>query len=185
MTGRSRAVFLDRDGTLVEDEHYLADASATRLVAGAAEAVRRLNGAGVLVVVVTNQSGIAQGLITPAQYELTRARLDALLADAGAHLAGTYHCPHHPSISGPCNCRKPGTALFLQAAREFDIDLTRSLFAGDRFRDIEPGLTLGGRAMLIPSRETPPEDLDRAKAEAAVAPDLASAVETFLALPAA
>src|SRR5574338_106156 len=109
MTGTRRAAFLDRDGTLIEDAIYLADPDRMRLLPGAAAAVRELNAHDVLAIVVTNQSGIAQGLLTEAQYEATRQRLDALLAERGARIDASYHCPHHPSVSGSCDCRKPAT----------------------------------------------------------------------------
>lgn len=181
MNGTRRGAFLDRDGTLIEDAHYLRDASAVRLLPGAADAVRRLNAAGVLVFVVTNQSGIARGLITPAQYEATRARLDALLAAAGARLDGSYHCPHHPDVDGPCACRKPATGMHREAARAHGVDLTRSLYAGDRHRDVAPGLALHGFARLVPSPDTPAGERHEAARLGLLAPSLEGAVEAFLA----
>ncbi|HSA56349.1 MAG TPA: HAD-IIIA family hydrolase [Gemmatimonadaceae bacterium] len=178
-TGR-RAAFLDRDGTLIEDAHYLADADAVRLLPGAAAAVRELNAAGVLAIVITNQSGIALGRITPRQYEGTRERLDHLLLETGARLDGTYHCPHHPAVTGPCTCRKPGVALHRRAASDLGIDLTRSLFVGDRQRDVAPGRELGGFARLVPSRDTPPDEVAQAVRDGAVADTLAQAVRQYL-----
>ena len=99
------AVFLDRDGTIIEDVGYLGDPERMRLLPDAAEAIARLNRAGLLAVVVTNQSGIARGLFDEDAYEATRFRLDRLLADQGARLDAQYHCPHHPELSGPCECR--------------------------------------------------------------------------------
>ena len=180
MTPSRGAAFLDRDGTLVVDQHYLAQADRMRLVAGAADAVRRLNDAGIPVIVVTNQSGIARGLMTPAQYELTRSRLEALIAEAGARITATYHCPHFPEVSGPCECRKPGTLLYRRAAQDHDLDVRRSLYAGDRMRDVIPGQRLGGLAVLVPSPETPVEDLDTARREAVVLATLGAAVDRFL-----
>ena len=181
MTGQRRAAFLDRDGTLIEDAHYLADAAAMRLVPGAADAVLRLNAAGVLAIVVTNQSGIAQGLLTAADYERTRERLDELMSAAGARVDASYHCPHHPQINGPCDCRKPGTGMHRAAERALNIDLRGSLYVGDRFRDVAPGLALGGLAVLVPSPSTPREDLERAEREAVVAPTLQTAIDRYLA----
>ena len=103
------AAFLDRDGTVIEDAHYLSDAARIVLLPGVAEAVRTLNDASVLAVIVTNQSGIAQGLLTEAQYAATREMLATLMREAGARLDAQYHCPHYPSVGGPCECRKPGT----------------------------------------------------------------------------
>lgn len=178
MTGRRRAAFLDRDGTLIRDANYLARPDDVELLPGIADVVRRLNEARVLVVVVTNQSGIARGLLTEAQYDATRERLDALLGAAGGRIDATYHCPHHPDISGPCDCRKPGTGLYQRAAAEHGIDLTASLYAGDRYRDVSPGLALGGLALLVSSPSTPDEDINCAGDRRS--PSLAHAVDRFL-----
>lgn len=143
------AVFLDRDGTIVEDPGFLHEAAAVRLLPGAAAAIRRLNEAGWPVVLVTNQSGIARGLYTVRDYEAVQRRLEQLLAAAGARLDAALHCPHHPAFTGPCSCRKPGTRLFREAAEKFGIDLTRSWFVGDRLSDVEPARRLGGRGLLV------------------------------------
>ena len=174
------AAFLDRDGTLMRDMHYPRDPDLVVLIDGAADAVRRLTDAGVVPVVVTNQSGIAQGMVSQAQYEAVRDRLDALLRAAGAEVAATYFCPHHPDFTGPCECRKPGTLLYRSAARELGLDLGRSLFVGDRWRDVQPGLELGGLGVLVPSEATPQADRERAAREATVLPTLGDAVELYL-----
>lgn len=148
------AVFLDRDGTLIEDTGYLARADQVRLLPGAAEAVRRLRAAGYAAVVVTNQSGIARGLLTEADYAATAERLASLLAAEGASLDAQYHCPHLPQITGPCECRKPGTLLYRRAAAELDLDLRESWWIGDRSRDVEPAAALGGRGLLL-GRDAP------------------------------
>jgi D-glycero-D-manno-heptose 1,7-bisphosphate phosphatase len=174
------AAFLDRDGTLIEDEAYLGDPDRVRLLPGAADAVRRLNHAGILTIVVTNQSGIARGFITEAQYESTRVRLDELLRAHGAHVDASYHCPHLLEISGPCDCRKPGTGLYLRAARDHDIDLRASLYVGDRLRDVEPGLTLGGMPIFVPSAASVPREIDEARGRVKVLDSLGDAVARFL-----
>ena len=180
MSGTRLAAFLDRDGTLIEDAVYLADPDRVRLLPGAVAAVRALNERGVLVIVVTNQSGIAQGLLTEAQYEATRDRLVKLIHDAGARIDATFHCPHYPSVNGPCECRKPGTLLYRRAAEEFDIDLAASLYVGDRDRDVAPGLSFGGFARLVPSPSTPERDLDLARERGILATSLGDCVEAFL-----
>jgi len=145
----SAAVFLDRDGTLVEDPGYLNDPSRVKLLPGAGEAVAALKRAGYLVVIVTNQSGIARGLITPAQYEAVAARTAELLAAAGGPPDAQYHCPHLPEISGPCGCRKPGLDLYRQAIARFGIDPARSWWVGDKESDLLPAGALGGRGIGI------------------------------------
>ena len=176
------AAFLDRDGTLIEDAHYLADPDAVRLLPNVADALKLLNEARVLAIVVTNQSGIAQGLLTESQYQRTRARVVELLAHEGARIDDTYHCPHHPSVSGNCDCRKPGTGMYRQAERKHHIDLTRSLYVGDRRRDVEPALDLHGIGILVPSAETPPNDTSWARAHARVAVTLEDAIRDYLAI---
>jgi histidinol-phosphate phosphatase family protein len=175
------AVFLDRDGTLIDDEHYLADPDRVRLRPGAARAVRRLREAGLATVVVTNQSGIARGLFGEAEYEAVRARLDALLAAEGAALDASYHCPHHPDFGEACACRKPGIALFQQAASEHALDLARSAFVGDRFRDVAPAARFGALGVLVPSPDTAFADLERARLQFALATTLDAAVDRVLA----
>jgi D-glycero-D-manno-heptose 1,7-bisphosphate phosphatase len=180
MTARRRAAFLDRDGTLIEDAVYLADADRVRLLPGAVAAVRALNDHDILTIVVTNQSGIAQGLLTEAQYEATRDRLVKLMRNAGARIDATFHCPHYPAVSGPCECRKPGTLLYRRAAEQFGIDLASSLYVGDRDRDVAPGLSFGGFARLVPSPSTPESDLDHARERGILATSLGECVDEYL-----
>ncbi|MGQ0765733.1 MAG: D-glycero-alpha-D-manno-heptose-1,7-bisphosphate 7-phosphatase [Gemmatimonadota bacterium] len=175
MTGRP-AAFLDRDGTLITDAHYPGDPAAVRIVPGAAAAIRRLNGSGIPVVVITNQSGIARGFITEQQYQATHDRMVTLFSAAGATIDATYHCPHYPEVTGTCDCRKPATGMYLRASRDLDLDPGSSLFVGDRRRDVEPALTLGGFGVLVPSRDTPREELAWAVEHASVATDLAAAL---------
>ena len=174
-----RAVFLDRDGTIIEDRGYLADPAAICLLPRAAEAVARLNRAGLPVLVVTNQSGIARGLLDEAAYASTAGRLDELLADAGARLEGHYHCPHHPDFTGPCECRKPGPLLYRRAATDHGLQLGASWWVGDRLRDVLPAECFGGRGLLIAQ---PP--LNELSAPAAgrfpLVRDLAAAVDIIL-----
>lgn len=180
MTGSARAAFLDRDGTLIEDANYLADPDAIQLLPGAPDSVRVLNEHGILAIVITNQSGIAQGLLTEAQYAATRDRLDHLMKAGGARIDATFHCPHYPPLSGPCECRKPGTLLYRRAAEQFGIDLARSLYVGDRDRDIAPGLAFGGFVRLVPSGSTPQGDLDLARQRGVLATSLNQAIDDYL-----
>jgi D-glycero-D-manno-heptose 1,7-bisphosphate phosphatase len=143
------AVFLDRDGTIIEDVAYLRDTEQVRLLPGAANAIKRLNASGFLAIVVTNQSGIARGLLSRNDYQLTERRVDELLAQDGAHLDAHYFCPHLPELTGPCDCRKPGALLYRQAAEHFHIDLARSWWVGDRMRDVLPADILGGHGILV------------------------------------
>jgi D-glycero-D-manno-heptose 1,7-bisphosphate phosphatase len=149
MADGRRAVFLDRDGTIVDDPGFLHQPAHVKLLAGAAEGIRRLNAAGYLVVVVTNQSGIARGLYTVADYRAVEKRLGELLAKQGAHIDVSYFCPHHPQAPEPCACRKPRTKLFFDAQAALGIDFARSWWVGDRLSDVQPARTLGGKAILV------------------------------------
>lgn len=147
------AVFLDRDGTLVEDPGYLHDPSRVVLLPKVTEGLAVLARAGWPLVVVSNQSGIARGLFGLEAYLAVMDRIAEVLAPHGIRFLASYHCPHLPELTGPCACRKPGTALFERAAREHDLELARSWFVGDRLRDVEPACRLGGRGVLLPGRD--------------------------------
>ena len=174
------AAFLDRDGTIIRDTEYLRDPDQVELLPGAANAIRRLNEAGWPVIVVTNQSGIARGLLTEQDYERVRMRVDKLIAAEGGKIDASYHCPHLPEITGPCGCRKPGTKLYSDAAAEHGLDPERSWFVGDRIRDVAPGDHFGGRSVMLLVESTP--EADRAAAAARLTADsLAAAVDIILA----
>jgi D-glycero-D-manno-heptose 1,7-bisphosphate phosphatase len=143
------AVFLDRDGTLIEEVNYLADPDGVVLIPGAVEALTLLRDAGFALVVVTNQSGIARGVYGVEDYEAVAQRLNELLAAHGLRLDATHFCPHHPDVSGDCFCRKPATGMHRKAAEELGLDPTRSFFVGDRVRDLLPALELGGEGVLV------------------------------------
>ena len=179
----NRAVFLDRDGTIVEDPGFLHEPDKVKLLAGAAEAIRRLNEAGYRVIVVTNQSGIARGRYTVADYEAVQRRLSELLAaqGGGAHLDGAYFCPHHPLLSGPCECRKPGVKLFREAQAAFDIDFSQSWWVGDRLSDVQPARVLGGAGILVATGEGVLHHGQARALGVTVVADLAAAVQKILA----
>ena len=182
---RVQAALLDRDGTIVLDTDYLRDPESVTLLPGAAAAIRRLSSAGIPSVVCTNQSGIARGIISLAQYRAVRRRIDELLLAEGAVLLDSLACPHHPEITGPCGCRKPGTALYERAALAHGFDLSHSAFIGDKARDVEPARAFGARAWLVRSTVTP--DADVALAErggARVVRSLTEAVDELLTSPA-
>mgnify|MGYP006137579173 CR=1 FL=1 len=150
------AVFLDRDGTLIVDRHYLAHPDGVALLPGAGEAVARLNAAGFIVVLATNQSGIGRGYFTAEQYEAVHARLVRELALHGARLDAEYHSPDFEG-GGPDADRKPGAGMFLRAAREHGVDLARSWWIGDRRRDVEAAGRFGARGFLVCSPESEAE----------------------------
>lgn len=176
------AAFLDRDGTIIRDANYVRDPNDVELLPDAAGAIRRLNSQGIVVVIVTNQSGIARGYLSLDDYRLVEARVSELLTAEGARVDASYMCPHYPDITGPCDCRKPGLGLYRQAIADHHLDATRSLFVGDRWRDVAPGRALGGFCVMLDVSSTPAEDRVVARQEAvATAASLSDAVDLFLA----
>lgn len=180
-----RAVFLDRDGTILDDPGFLHEPGEVKLLAGAGEAIKRLKENGYLVVVVSNQSGIARGLYTVADYEAVQRRLGELLAAFGAHLDASYFCPHHPQFPGnsgapTCDCRKPGLTLFREAAEALDIDFTRSWWVGDRLSDVQPALALDGQGILVATGEGNLHQGQARALDVMVVADLAAAAEEIL-----
>ena len=150
------AVFLDRDGTIIEDVGFLRDLSHIDLLPWAPNAIRALNDAGYAVVVITNQSGVGRGLFDEVHVRATHAALDRLLATGGARVDGYYYCPHYPKSADPryggaCDCRKPAPGLLRRAAADLDLDLPASWMVGDWWRDVEAGLAAGTRTILIRS----------------------------------
>lgn len=175
------ALFLDRDGTIITDEHYLSDAERVRLMPGAASAIARANHAGIPVVIVTNQSGIGRGMITLQQYDTVAARMIALLASDGALIDATYYCPDHPNVLEAEGCRKPGMRMYKKAANDLGLDLARSAYVGDKWRDVQPALTAGGLGILVPNHATEQADIDRAVLTAHAAADIDQAITHALA----
>jgi D-glycero-D-manno-heptose 1,7-bisphosphate phosphatase len=148
------AVFLDRDGTIIEDVGFLRDLSQIDLLPWSAPAIRQLNDAGFAVVVVTNQSGIARGYFDESHVRATHETLDATLQALGARIDAYYYCPHHPASTdarygGDCDCRKPAPGLLRRAAADLGIDLSRSWMVGDWWRDVQAGAAAGTRTILI------------------------------------
>lgn len=144
-----RAVFLDRDGTINVEVQYLHRRDDLQLIPGAAQAIRMLNDAGYLVIVVTNQAGIARGYYDEVTVQTLHEHLTAALAEHGAHLDAIYLCPHHPDFTGPCACRKPEPGMLRQAAAELEIDLRQSWLVGDTISDIGAGRAAGCRTILV------------------------------------
>ena len=148
------AVFMDRDGCLTEEVGYVNHVSRIRLLPRTAEAVCRLNAAGIPAVMITNQAGIARGYFSAAVLAASLDAMTSQLRDGGAHLDGLYVCTHHPREGAPpyradCDCRKPKPGLLLRAARELDLDLTASVMIGDRISDVAVGQAVGAAGVLV------------------------------------
>jgi D-glycero-D-manno-heptose 1,7-bisphosphate phosphatase len=145
---------MDRDGCLTEEVGYVNHPSRLRLLPRTAEAIARLNRAGVPAVMVTNQAGIARGYFSEETLQATHARLHESLAAAGARLDGAYTCTHHPSEGQPpyradCDCRKPRPGLLRRAAAELGLDLAASVMVGDKLSDVAVGHTVGAAGILV------------------------------------
>ena len=163
-------MFLDRDGTLIEEVGYLDRVERIALYPWSIDAVRTLNRAGLCVVVVSNQSGVARGFFPESVVEGVHRHLAALLDAGGARIDAYYYCPHHPDgkVEGyarRCDCRKPGRGLVDRATREFGVDPERSFVVGDRWLDVRLARAVGARGLLVRTglgsteEANPPEDL--------------------------
>lgn len=151
---KSDACFLDRDGVLIEEEHYLSNPDQVRLYPGAAGALRGLRAAGFLVVVVTNQSGVARGYYPEEAIAAIHRRIDEILARENAAVDAYYHCPHHPggeidAYTTDCHCRKPAPGMLLRAADDLNIDLSASFMVGDKLSDIGAARAAGCRDAFL------------------------------------
>ncbi|EPR42420.1 histidinol-phosphate phosphatase family protein [Desulfovibrio sp. X2] len=142
-----RAAFLDRDGTIIADKHYLSDPAGVDLLPGAAEGLLAMQEMGLVLVVVSNQSGVGRGYFREEDAHAVNARMSLLLAEQGVRLGGIYFCPHAPEDG--CDCRKPGTALLERAAADLELDLRESFFVGDKPEDIEAGRAAGCRSSIL------------------------------------
>jgi D-glycero-D-manno-heptose 1,7-bisphosphate phosphatase len=148
------AVFIDRDGTLNEEVGYMNHALRLHLIPGAAEAVRMLSHEGIAVVVVTNQAGVARGYFPEIRVVEANDRMRALLQAENAKVDGIYYCPHHPDVSESpyrmnCDCRKPKPGMLYRAAKELDLDLSKSYAVGDRGSDISLGRNGGTKVVFV------------------------------------
>lgn len=150
---RRRAVFLDRDGTIIRQVTYLFRPEQVELLPGAAEGLRALREHGYLLVVVTNQSGVARGIFAEADIVRVHDRLQTLLCEQGAGIDAYYYCPHYPEGQGiyrrACDCRKPGTGLLERATRDLGLDPAQSYVVGDRETDVLAGARMGCRTVLV------------------------------------
>ena len=144
---QKRAVFLDRDGTVIYDVGYPKDPELVQLIPGAADALATLKKQGFLLAIVSNQSGIGRGLVTEERALLVHQQFISCLAESGVEVDGAYYCPHAPSDG--CTCRKPSPQMLLRAAKELAIDLSSSWMIGDKISDISAGQKAGCRTILL------------------------------------
>ncbi|UCD70771.1 MAG: HAD family hydrolase [Syntrophobacterales bacterium] len=154
MGSPSRAVFIDRDGTINEEMGYINHVDRFTLLPRTAKAIRLINANGLKAVVVTNQSGVARGMFPESLVGAIHQRMEELLRADGAHIDGIYYCPHHPDFGTPeyrkrCHCRKPATGMIERACSELGIDPKRSYMIGDRIIDVEFGHKIGTKGILV------------------------------------
>jgi D-glycero-D-manno-heptose 1,7-bisphosphate phosphatase len=185
------AAFLDRDGTIIEELGYLGDPDQIRFIPGAIEALQALQRAGYRLVVITNQAGVARGLITEADVHRVNERLRSLLAGSGVRLDGIYYCPHHPEHGPPeyrldCGCRKPRPGMVERAVRELGLDPARSVVIGDHSSDAALARSFRGMRGVLLLTGHGAEQWQKIQAGTLPAPDqaaadLAAAVQWLLA----
>jgi D-glycero-D-manno-heptose 1,7-bisphosphate phosphatase len=185
VSGHQRAVFLDKDGTLVVDVPYNVDPERMLLMPGAGEALRRLSDAGYKLIVVSNQSGVARGVFAESALPAVEQRLREMLADHGAPLSGFYYCPHHPDgavveYAVRCDCRKPQPGLLLRAAEEHGISVRESWMIGDILNDVEAGRRAGCRTILLDNGNETEWELSKERLPDCVVSDLRDAAALIL-----
>jgi D-glycero-D-manno-heptose 1,7-bisphosphate phosphatase len=180
------AVFIDRDGTIIEEAGYLDRLDRIVFFPYAVDAVRLLKRAGFAVVIVTNQAGVGRGIYAEQFVHETHAVIAARFAEGDASVDGFYYCPHHPDATVPqyrmtCDCRKPAAGMLRKAAADLELDLARSFAIGDKWSDVQAGQTAGARSILVrtgyglATETSPPQGV-----EAVVVDNLIAAVASIL-----
>jgi D-glycero-D-manno-heptose 1,7-bisphosphate phosphatase len=177
-TANNRAVFLDRDGTIMLDANYVGTVDKVVLIPNAAQALKRLQDAGYRLFIITNQSGVGRGYFTREAVESIHAHLDEQFGQAGVRFDRYYVCPHHPEDN--CDCRKPKPKFLLDAAREYGLDLSRCFMIGDRESDIQAGVNAGVASILVLTGAGRETLMKPAAKPAHVAEDIADAVAWVL-----
>ena len=147
----NRAVFLDRDGTINIEKNYVHRIQEWEWISGSTDAIRTLNKSGFLVIVVSNQSGIARGKYSPADVNLLHSQIVQELAMEGGSIDDFYFCPHHPEYGSvrDCACRKPKPGLLMEASAKWRVDLSRSWMIGDKLIDVQAGMAAGAESILV------------------------------------
>lgn len=179
------AVFLDRDGTIIEDTDYISSPAQIKFIPGAVEAVKMLKNAGYKIIIISNQSGVARGLITEDMLQTIDKLIHRTILNGGGHVDGSYYCPHHPEhgvypYKQSCECRKPHTGLIKRAVKEHDIDLSKSFMVGDHSTDIETARRAGIPSVFVMTGHGK-EEKEKLKSQPDhFAPDLLSAVKWIL-----
>ena len=149
MIDKQRAIFLDRDGVINKEVNYLSDPEDFILIEGTIEALKLLKQKGFLLIVITNQAGIARGFFDEKTLGSIHKKMEDLLNQENIFLDKIYYCPHHPDFTGECNCRKPKPGMIFNAKDKFNIDLSESYLVGDTLNDIETGHNANCKTVLV------------------------------------
>jgi len=157
----SKALFLDRDGVVNVEKNYLHKIEDFELMEGIIDVCRGYQEQGYLIIIVTNQSGISRGYYTEEDFALLSRWMEDHFKEFGITITRIYHCPHHESIDGVCECRKPSPGMFLEAQRDYDLDMATSVMIGDNERDIEASLKAGVGMNILLSRDAISSQADR------------------------
>jgi len=181
----NKAVFLDRDGTIIEDVGDLNNPIDIKFIPGSIEAIKKLNQAGYKVVVITNQSGVARGLIREDMLQTIDKTVQKTILAGGGQLDAIYYCPHHPQhghypYKRVCNCRKPGPGMILKAAKDLKLDLAQSYMIGDKISDVEAGINAGVKPILVLTGQSARFKEKAAEKMVAICQDLNQAVDSIL-----
>ncbi|MFC2020409.1 D-glycero-alpha-D-manno-heptose-1,7-bisphosphate 7-phosphatase [Chloroflexota bacterium] len=178
----ARAVFLDRDGTIIEDTGYIGKIDRVKFLSGAGKAIKLLNENGFKVIIITNQAGVARGYFSEEAVKEINCYIQESLAQEGALIDKFYYCPHHlegvvEEYRKDCYYRKPNPGMIEEASRQFDINLTESFVVGDRLSDIEAGRRAGCKTILLTDQAPLDNEVEITSAPDYLAPDLYEAVK--------
>ncbi|MFX1498809.1 MAG: D-glycero-beta-D-manno-heptose 1,7-bisphosphate 7-phosphatase [Promethearchaeota archaeon] len=149
MININKAIFLDRDGVINEEVNHLSDPENFQFIEGSIEALKILKSLGYLLIIISNQAGIAKGYFSEATLKEIHNKMNRILNENNITLDDIFYCPHHPDFTGPCNCRKPNPGMILKAKDKYNIDLRESFMVGDTLNDIETGLGAKCQTVLV------------------------------------
>lgn len=149
MNKKSKAIFLDRDGVINIEVGYLSDPENFEFIEGSVEALRILKQKGFILIIITNQAGIARGYYTKEALNEIHKKMNRLLKEQDVVLDDVFYCPHHPDFTGACDCRKPKPGMIIKAKEKYNIDLQNSYMVGDTLKDIESGLAANCKTVLV------------------------------------
>ena len=149
MTNQNKAIFLDRDGVINKEVSYLSDPEKFEFIEGSIEALKILKQKRFLLIIITNQAGIAKGFFTKETLTAIHNKMKRILKKNSIQLDDIYYCPHHPEFSGSCDCRKPNPGMILKAQSKYNINLTKSYMVGDTLKDIQTGIAARCKTVLV------------------------------------